>query len=185
MGKRPRDLLAHRKRELDLMLIRGQRSLACVCDIVRPDEIKTTKVLGVDLGIGNLATDGDGGHHTGEKVRKRMSRRRAGLQHRGSKAAKRQLRTLSGKQRRFQRHDLKGIRERVKASRPQRARLGHWSFGPLQIFVAYKARRAGIPVLFVDPKHPSKGRPAWGTIDDENRADQATFSCISCRHARH
>jgi putative transposase len=211
MGKRQRDLLAHRKRELDLMLIRGRWYLACACDIVDPDEIKTTKVLGVDLGTVNLATDRDGRLHTGEKVetvRKRMPRRRAGLQRRSSKAAKRKLRQLSGKQRRVQSHenhciskaivlaaqrsgraigleDLKGIRERVKASRPQRARLGHWSFGPLQTFVACKARRAGIPVLFVAPKYPSKGCPACGAIDDKNRANQATFSCISCRHAGH
>jgi putative transposase len=43
----------------------------------------------------------------------------------------------------------------------------------------------GIPVLFVDPKYTSKGCPACGTIDDKNRTNQATFSCISCRHAGH
>ena len=81
--------------------------------------------------------------------------------------------------------DFKGIRERVKASRPRRAGLGDCSFGPLQTFVAYKARRAGIPVLFVDRKYPSKGCPAWGALDDKNRANQATFSSISCRPAGH
>ena len=74
--------------------------------------------------------------------------------------------------------DLKGIRERVKASRPQRARLGHCSFGQLQTFVAYKARRAGIPVLFVAPKSTPKGRPACAAINDKNRANQATFSSL-------
>lgn len=76
------------------MLIRGNRYLACVCDILDPDEIKTTKVLGVDLGIVNLVADSDGWHHTGEKLCSRMSRRRAGLQHPGFKAAKRRLRKL-------------------------------------------------------------------------------------------
>jgi putative transposase len=79
--------------------------------------------------------------------------------------------------------DLKGIRERVKASRRQRARLGNGSFGPLQTFVAYKVRRASIPVLFVDPKYTSQGCPACGTIDAKNRPNQATFSGISCSHA--
>jgi putative transposase len=81
--------------------------------------------------------------------------------------------------------DLKGIRERVKASRPQRARLGNGSFAQLPTFVAYKARRAGIPALFVDPKYTSQGCPACGTIDHKNRLSQATFSYISCSHAGH
>ena len=67
----------------------------------------------------------------------------------------------------------------------QVARLGNWSFGQLQTFIAYQARRAGIPAPFVDPKYTSKGRPACGAIDAKNRANQATFSCILCRHARH
>lgn len=71
MGKRQRDPLAHRKGEVDLLLIRGHWYLACLCNIVDADEIKTTKVLGVDLGIVNLATDRDGRHHTVEKVRQR------------------------------------------------------------------------------------------------------------------
>jgi hypothetical protein len=48
----------------------------------------------------------------------------------------------------------------------------------LQTFVASKARHAGIPVLFVDPKYTRKGCPACGAIDDGNRANQATFSRI-------
>jgi putative transposase len=148
-----------------------------------------------------MATDRDGRQHTGEKVEtvsRRMSRRRAGLRRRLKAAKLRQLwKTTEGPEARkpllaAQRsgrgtglEDRKGIRERVKASRPQRARLAHWSFGPLQTFVAYKARRAGIPVPFVDPKYTSKGCPACGAIDDKNRPNQATFPCISCRHAGH
>jgi len=204
MGRRQRDLLAHRKGEVDLMPIRGHWQLACVCDIADPDAIKTTKVLGVDLGIVNLASDRDG--RPGEKVEtvgKRMARCRAGLQRRASKGAKRNLRQLCGKQQRLQRpekncvskaivwaayragrgiglEDLKGIRARVKASRRQRARLANWSFGPLQTFIAYKARRGGIAMLFAGPD-TRKGGPACGAIDAKNRAHQATFSCISYR----
>jgi len=209
MGRRQRDLLAFRKGEVDLMFVRGAFYLACVCDIDEADPVLTTKVLGIDLGIVNLATDSDGNMHSGsgvEAARQRLSNRRKGLQRCGSKAAKRRLRQLSGKQRRFQTHtnhciskaivveaqrsgrgigleDLKHIRTRVKARRSHRARLGNWSFAQLQAFIAYKAKRAGVPVLFVDPRYTSQGCSSCGTIDKKNRPNQATFSCVSCGHA--
>jgi IS605 OrfB family transposase len=209
VGKRQRELLAFRKGEVDLMFVRGEFYLACVCDIDEADPILTTKVIGIDLGIVNLATDSDGKAHTGaavETTRQRLANRRKGLQRCGSKAAKRRLRNLSGKQQRFQKHenhciskaivveaqrsgrgigleDLKHIRTRVKARRSHRARLGNWAFAQLQGFVVYKAKRLGVPVLFVDPHHTSQGCSCCGTIDKKNRPDQATFSCIACGHA--
>lgn len=209
MGKRQRELLAFRKGEVDLMLVRGSFYLSCVCDIDEADPILTTKVLGVDLGIVNIATDSDGNVRSGdriEKVRAHLSRRRDGLQRRGTKASKRKLRKLAGKQKRFQKHenhciskalvieaqrsgrgigleDLKHIRSRVKARRHHRARLGNWAFAQIQTFVTYKAKRLGVPVLFVDPKNTSKGCSCCGYIDKKNRPDQATFSCLACGHA--
>ena len=208
MGKRQRELLAFRKGEVDLMFVRGAFYLACVCDIDEADPILTTKILGVDLGIVNIATDSDGKAYSGaaiEATRQRLANRRKGLQRCGSKAAKRRLRKLSGKQQRFQRHenhciskaivvtaqrsgrgigleDLKHIRARVKARRSHRARLDNWSFAQLQTFVAYKAKRVGVPVLFIDPRYTSQACSSCGSIDKRNRPDQATFSCIACSH---
>jgi IS605 OrfB family transposase len=211
MGKHQRDMLAFRKGEVDLMYVRGKFYLACVCDIDDPKLIDTLEALGVDLGIANIATDSDGKRYTGErveKVRSNLHRRRAGLQKRGTKAAKRRLCKLSKKQARFQKHenhcisralvetaqrtgraigleDLKHIRRRVTARRGQRARLSNWAFAQLRQFIEYKARRAGVPVLFVDPRYTSKGCPCCGIIDDKNRRTQATFSCVSCGHEGH
>lgn len=211
MGKHQRDMLAFRKGEVDLMYVRGDFYLACVCDIDDPKLIDTLEALGVDLGIASIATDSDGKRHTGEaieKVRVNLLRRRSGLQKRGTKAAKRRLRKLSGKQSRFQKHvnhciskelvdtakrtgraigleELKNIRRRVTARRGGRARLSNWSFGQLRQFVEYKARRAGVPVIFVDPRYTSKGCPCCGTIDNKNRPNQATFSCVGCGHSGH
>ena len=208
-GDHQRRLLAHRKGEVDLMLVRGNWYLAVVCDLDDPDLIETTDVLGVDLGIVNIATDSDSRPYTGasiEAVRTKLSRRRAGLQKRGTKAAKRRLKKLSGKQRRFQTHsnhciskalvleakrsgraisleDLKGIRRRVKARASQRGRLHNWGFGQLRSFVAYKARLAGVPILFVDPRDTSRTCPVCGCVDKRNRPNQATFYCVSCGHA--
>ena len=207
-GSHQRRLLAHRKGELDLKFVRSKSYIAVGCDVPDPEPMDATDVLGVDLGIVNIATDSDGRPYTGaaiENVRAHMSRRRAGLQRRGTKAAKRRLKKLSGQQRRFQTHtnhviskalvetaqrsgraigleELTHIRRRVKARRKQRGRLHNWAFGQLRQFVAYKARRAGVPVLVVDPHHTSKGCSECGAIDDRNRPDQATFSCVSCGH---
>jgi IS605 OrfB family transposase len=208
-GEHQRRLLAHRKGEVDLMFVRGKWYIGVGCDVPDADSIVATDVLGVDLGIVNLATDSDGKAYTGEAVeraRGHFCRRRAGLQGRGTKAAKRRLRKLSGQQRRFQTHtnhviskalvevaqrsgraigleDLTYIRKRVKARRKQRGRLHNWAFGQLRQFLAYKAQRVGVPVLFVDPRHTSKACSQCGTIDDKNRPNQATFSCVSCGHA--
>ncbi len=208
-GERQRKLLAYRNGEVDLMLVRGKWYIACICDVPDPAEIDVDDVLGVDFGVVNIAFDSDGKAYTGavvEAVRGKLAKRKAGLQARGTKAAKRRLRKLSGKQRRFQTHsnhciakaivteaqrscraialeDLKGIRSRIKARRPQRARLHNWAFYQLRRFVSYKAQLVGIPVLFVDPRYTSKGCPECGTIDDKNRPSQATFSCVSCGHA--
>lgn len=208
-GERQRALLAFRKGEVDLMFVKGKWYLACVCDVPDPEEIGIEGVLGVDFGIVNLAFDSDGNSHTGadiEKVRSKLARRKAGLQRRGTKAAKRRLKALAGKEARFRKHtnhciskvlvteaersrraiaieELTHIRRRVKARRPQRARLHSWSFAQLRAFIEYKARLAGLPVVKVDPRYTSKGCRMCGTIDDRNRPNQATFSCVECGHS--
>jgi IS605 OrfB family transposase len=137
-----------------------------------------------------------------------LARRKAGLQRRGTKVAKRKLRKLSSKQARFQRQenhriskavvleaqrsgraigleDIKIVRNRVKASRSHRAKLGNWSFGQFRQFVEYKTRRAGIPVLFVNPTNTSRTCPECGLISKANRPNQATFSCVRCGYQGH
>jgi len=208
-GPRQQALLAYRKGESDMMVVRGKWYLSCVCDVPDPEDDGIEDILGVDFGVVNLAVDSNGEIYSGAKVeavRSRYTRRRAGLQRRGTKAAKRKLRKLSGKQKRFQTHenhciskaivaeaqrlraaiaieDLKGIRSRVKARRPQRARLYNWAFGQLRSFTAYKAALAGLPVVAIDPRNTSRECPACGCIDKRNRPDQATFLCIACGHS--
>ena len=209
MGEHQRRLMAYRKGEADLCFVRGKWILACTCDIPETEEFNAEDWLGVDLGIVQIATDSDGTAYSGEaveKARAHLARRRAGLQRKGTKAAKRRLKKLAGRQARFQRaenhriskalvtaaertarglglEDLKGIRKRVTARRSGRARLSNWSFFQLRSFIAYKAKAAGVPVAYVDPRHTSIGCSCCGLIDKKNRPDQATFSCISCGHS--
>ena len=44
----------------------------------------------------------------------------------------------------------------------------------------YKAKRAGVPLVYVDPAYTSQQCSECGHIDRNNRVDQATFACRSC-----
>jgi putative transposase len=209
MGEHQKRLMAYRKGEVDLCLVRGKWMLAVTCDIPEAEAFKAEDWLGVDLGVVHLAFDSDGTPYSGadvERVRCRQQKRRSGLQKLGTKGAKRRLRKLAGRQARFQKHqnhciskavvmdaertsrgialeELKGIRQRVTARSNQRARLGNWGFAQLGNFVRYKAKRAGVPIVFVDPRYTSRQCAACGCIDKKNRHNQATFLCVSCGHA--
>jgi IS605 OrfB family transposase len=173
-----------------------------------PDEPRG--YLGVDLGIVNLATDSDGTTYTGEQVERTRARyawRRRALQPIKTKSAKRHLKRLAGKQRRFQKdtnhriskrlvatakragrgialEDLTGIRARVKVrGAGQRARHSNWAFLQLRQFVSYKAQRAGVRVVAVDPRHTSQRCSVCGHTERANRRSQAEFCCVVCQFA--
>lgn len=207
-GERQRALLAFRKGEVDLMLVRGKWYLAVVCDVPDPSEIDVEGVLGVDFGVVNLAFDSEGRSYSGadiDRARQHYAKRRKGLQARGTKAAKRRLRKLAGKEARFRKHtnhciskeivataerhrfaiaveNLKHICKRVRARKSQRNRLHSWSFAQLRQFVTYKAKLAGIPTAAIDPRNTSRTCPECGVIDKANRRTQAVFSCQHCGH---
>jgi putative transposase len=174
---------------------------------------RSAGVLGVDVGLVNLAVDSDGNRYSGARVngrRRRAHRLRTRLQRKGTRSARKRLRSWRGKQSRFQRdvnhvvakrlvatalqthralavEDLNGIRGQLrrKASRDQRRLLGGWGFSQLRTFVQHKAEAAGITVVAVDPRHTSQACPSCGLIDRKNRPDQATFLCIGCGFAGH
>ncbi len=209
-GESQRRMLATRHGESDLLFHRGAWYLLLTCEVEEPDPQDVDDVLGVDLGVLNIASDSDGTIHssrTMNTVRYRQRRLRTKLQKRGTKAARR-LKQLAGQERRFARdvnhtiskrlvetaertkrgialEDLKGIRTRVRARRQQRAQLHSWSFFQLRCFIGYKAQRAGIPVVLVDPRNTSRRCPACGHTDKANRPKQSTFHCVSCGCAGH
>lgn len=75
--------------------------------------------------------------------------------------------------------DLTGIRARVRFRKPQRATHSSWAFAQLGQFIAYKARKAGVPVVHVDPAYTSRTCAECGHIDKANRVCQARFVCRS------
>lgn len=204
-------LTEFRKGESDLVKRGDNWYLYATCEVPEADEYTPEGFVGVDLGIANIATTSDGDVYSGKQVnqvrhRNRHLRRR--LQKKGTKSAKRVLRRLSGREARFaadtnhriakqivteaQRtsrglalEDLGGIRKRARLRKPQRVTLHSWSFAQLGAYIAYKARRAGVPVVYVDPAHTSQGCSACGHVDKRNRPSQATFRCTSCGFAGH
>lgn len=208
-GAHQRALLPFRKGEIDLMFIRGKWYIACVCDFDEPKLLTPSGVLGVDLGIVSLATDSMGEAHSGaqvESTRRRYAAHRSMLQAAGSRRARRRLHALSGKQSRFQKivnhtvsksvvakakrlslsvavEDLTNIRDGAKARKAQRGRLHNWSFADLRTKIEYKAKRAGIRCVAVNPRNTSRSCPACGHTAKANRRTQAIFSCQACGHS--
>ena len=204
-GKRQMELLSGQRGESDLCLINNEFYLFVTCDIETPDPIDVEGILGVDLGIVNIAADSDGDNFSGADVqrnRRIFEHRRRNLQKKGTKSAKRKLKKLSGKQARFQKQvnhtiskqlvqkaqdthraialeDLSGIRE-APVRHSQRSKHSNWSFYQLRQFINYKAKRAGVTVIVIDPRNTSRICPKCGHIDKSNRRTQSLFSCVSC-----
>ena len=66
--------------------------------------------------------------------------------------------------------DLGGIRDRVRLRKPQRVTLHSWAFHQLGQYIAYKAARAGVPVVYVDPAYTSQRCSSCGHVGPEEPA---------------
>ena len=81
--------------------------------------------------------------------------------------------------------ELKGIRERIRFRKPQRARMGSWGFDQLRQFIAYKAQQAQVMLAIVDPKHTSQMCSECGHVERGNRSSQSRFCCKQCGYTAH
>ena len=199
------------KGQVDLVYRKGTFYLYATIELPEEPPIQPGRFLGIDLGIVNLATDSDGKRYSGEaieRVRQRCMTHRRTYQATGTRSAKRRLKTLAGKQARFQHainhtiakqlvakakdtqaalvlEDLTDIRDRITVRQHQRNRQHNWSFRHLAHCIVYKATRAGVPGVFVDPRNSSRTCSTCGYVDTRNRRSQADFSCIRCGYTRH
>ncbi len=199
------------KGQADLIYRKRTFYLAVTLEVPTPEPDNVSGILGIDLGIVNLATDSEGESFSGkavEKVRQRHTALRQRLQKRGTKSAKRHLKKLSGKERRFRTNsnhviskrivqkaktsgqgialeELRHIRKRTEArlNRSQRSRHSSWAFGQLRSFLSYKAALAGVPLHTVDPRNTSRTCSACGHCAKANRKSQASFCCVNCGYA--
>ncbi|MCX5048397.1 transposase [Streptomyces sp. NBC_00474] len=211
-SEQARKLLADRRKgESDLVHRDGMWFLIATCEVPEAEQYEPADFLGVDLGIVNIATTSDGKIHAGRglnRYRKRQLALRAKLQKKGTQSAKRVLKRQCRREQRkaaeanhiiskrivteaertgrgIGMEDLAGIRQRVRLGKPQRVALHSWAFAQLGQFVEYKARRAGVPVLFVHPAYTSRMCAECGHTDKLNRVSQGRFACRSCGFVDH
>jgi IS605 OrfB family transposase len=204
-------LIAYRKGESDLIFRDGMWFLHATCELPDVDVTKPTGFLGVDLGIANIATTNDGIRYSGKRlnrIRHRSQALRTKLQKKNTRSAKRLLKKRRRKEMRFARdtnhviskrivteaqrtgrgivlEELTGIRDRVRLRKPQRVTLHSWAFRQLGEFIAYKAARAGVAVVYIDPAYTSQRCSKCEYISKKNRPNQERFICTSCGFAEH
>ncbi len=208
------------KGQADLVWRGGTFYLLCTIEMPEDPPLAPQDVMGVDLGVTNLATTSDGTTYSGvgiEACRTRYAKRRQRLQRAAAlaqmdgkrpKKIRQALQRMAHKEAGFRRdvnhrisktlvasakgtqrgialEDLTHIRARSRFRQPQRARMTGWAFAQLRRFVEYKAQRAGVPVVLVNPRHTSQGCNRCGHVERANRQSQARFSCHSCGYTTH
>jgi putative transposase len=173
----------------------GVQNIAVTSDRPLARELMTT--------YGSDAADGAAGRGSVKDRRTRNRELRQKLQKKNTKSAKRLLRKRARTEARFASdvnhqiskrivaeaertgrgiavEELTGIRERVRLRKPQRATHASWAFAQLGAFLTYKAARAGVPFVQVDPAYTSQRCTHCGYIDRRNRTSQAEFVCRDC-----
>jgi IS605 OrfB family transposase len=157
-----------------------------------------TQVVGVDVGVNNLAVTSDGKIFSGHKTKiMQFQYLRKKLQAKGTKSAKRLLKQSSGRQKRYMAwvnhniskeivadadsivlEDLNGIRNSRNKHMGKRLNrwLNSWSFYQLQSFIKYKSERVGKVVQFVSPYMTSQ------TCSNCGKIGSRYFDSFVCNH---
>ena len=165
--------------------------------------------LGVDQGVVNLVTTDDGYKVLGDAVWKRVERYqnlRSRLQSaadNGSRSARRHLKQSSGRLRRYTNDTCHCIAkevvryacalgkgsialERIKGlesksmSKCMRKLIGQWPHAQLTKYITYKARLAGLDVVFVSPAYTSTTCSICGYHEPLARVTRDIFRCPQC-----
>jgi len=192
--------------QVDLLFRNKTFYLAVVVDAPEASHINAVDVIGIDLGVNNIAVDSDGEVFSGaaiEKTRRKIDNIKADLQHCGTPSAKRHLAKIGKRESRFRRdvnhciskkmvakakdtssiialEDLSGIRERTTVKKAERRRRLSWSFYQLGTFIDYKAAIAGVPVVYINPAYTSQECHICHHISKANRPTRDDFHCVCC-----
>lgn len=198
------------KGQTDLVYQKGKFYLYATCDMPEDTPLEPDGFLGVDMGIVNIAVDSTGKIFSNkvEKARLKYQKQRSQCQKNKTKSSKVKLKRVSGKERRFRTdtnhcvskylvekakdtkigialEDLSGITKRITVRKSQRAKYHSWSFYQLRIFIEYKAKLKGVPVVLVNPRNTSRMCSECGHIEKANRKHQSEFCCKECGHQEH
>ncbi|WP_049930247.1 RNA-guided endonuclease InsQ/TnpB family protein [Halosimplex carlsbadense] len=173
-----------------------------------PNRPENGTVLGVDLGIENLAVTSTGQFWSADELnhwRQEYVERRQSLQKCGTRWAHENIQSVGRKEAgRFGQHlhcvaneiveeavetncshiafeNLTGIRERMTNLR----RFHEWAFRRLYDYVSYKAEERGISVEQVSPNYTSQRCSTCGFTHEQNRPSQELFCCQDCGYENH
>jgi len=177
-------------------------------DVDDPKPAENGTVLGVDLGIENIAVTSTGALWSADELnhwRTEYVQRRKSLQECGSRWAHENVQAVGRKETgRFEQYlhriandiiaeasecgctviafeDLTDIRDRM----PDARKFHEWAFNRLYDYVSYKAEGRGIQVEQVNPKNTSRRCSSCGFTHEDNRPSQDTFRCQSCGCENH
>ena len=171
-----------------------------------------SKVLGVDLGLNNLAVSSDGRFYLKHSVRDHVSRYRglrSRLKGKGTPSGVRHLKALQQKEHRFRRdvnhcvtkqivtqakalgydtiaiEDLKDIRQQTRRNKKAFIkRLNSWPFDQFREFLTYKALASGIGLSVVDSRYTSQRCSRCGHVYEPQRKGNE-FHCVACGYQNH
>ncbi|MEW5996103.1 MAG: transposase [Candidatus Micrarchaeota archaeon] len=164
-----------------------------------------SKVVGIDVGINNLATTSEGQFFRGVKHHiARIQRLRSALQSKGTKSARKHLGKLKGRQARFMRsinhlvskkivsglgagdiivmENLRGIRAK-RRGRELNKLLSTWAFGQLKSFMEYKAVGKGIVFVTVPPAYSSQACSRCHELLSIRPRNAGFFKCLNCGYS--
>jgi IS605 OrfB family transposase len=177
-------------------------------DVDAPEPRENGTVLGVDLGVENIAVTSTGVFWSAAELdhwHREYEKRRASLQQCGSRYAHENVQAVGRKETgRFEQllhcvtneliaeadergcshiafEDLTDIRDRM----PGAKRLHAWAFRRLFSYVEYKAEEHGIEVVQVNPANTSRRCSSCGFTHEDNRTSQDSFECLKCGYANH
>jgi transposase, IS605 OrfB family, central region len=198
------DLCWHKKNKLFFFHV--------VLEFKDPISPEPLKVLGVDLGLNNLAVSSDGKFYMKHSVRGHVSKiqgLKSRLQGKGTPSAIRHLKAVSGREHRFRRdvnhcvtkqivtqakalgydtiaiEDLKDIRQQTRRNKKAFIkRLNSWPFDQFREFLTYKALASGIGLSVVDSRYTSQRCSRCGHVYEPQRKGNE-FHCVACGYQNH
>ena len=162
---------------------------------------QTHRVLGIDVGVNNLAVTSERRFYGKDIKQKRIRHDKfvSKLQSKGTRASKRKLKRMSGDWNRFMRwenhvisrrivdslnkgdnivmEDISGIRESARYNKW----IHKWAFRQLQSFIEYKSLMKGIRVVYVNPAYTSKTCSRCHNI--KTIRDRGFVKCKTCGYS--
>lgn len=203
-----KELFKFKKGQVDLIIQNNQFFLLVTLDISTPEKYDAEGVIGVDLGVKNIANTSQGDVFSSEQLEKKRQQyhnHRQRLQKRGTRNAKRRIKTTGNKESRFRKdtnhcisklivskaegtrkaialEELSHINKRVTVRKKNRNERMSWSFAQLRSYITYKAERSGVPLIIVPAPYTSQTCSSCGHCEKKNRKSQSLFFCMSCGH---